>query len=552
MSAARGLVSVPRMNSTLGTLVLAGLLAVAGGGRLGAAELAPTPPELLSLYQEFRAFALPAMKDGVPDYTPPAIEEKRRGLAELQRRACALDTRGWPLATRVDYATMRTEMNAMDFQLRVLRPWEKDPAFYAVINFQFGPKVHGGIDADPAPVFPLEGDKLKRFTTQLRAIPAILTQAKRNLTDPRADLGMLGLRTVAKELELIDGMREPVGKHHPELLGALAEARAAVDGFGGWLRENQGRMRGGSGVGRDDCDWYLRNVLLLPYDWDGLGVIARREYGRAIALLRIEENRNRKLPPMPVANDVAASNKLMADARKTIVEFVQREEIMTLPEFPAPSAPPTEFKRPAPRDYFHHFLDRDPVPLIPHSMLGHNPDERRQLVDKRPIRGQQRLFFVDGIRAEALATGMEQFLMHAGILDQRPRSRELSHNLWAFRAARATADLEMQANKMSFAEAFQYVIDKTPNRWAPKDSPTLWHDLELYLRQPLYGTGYMIGLVQIEELLGEYSAQQGADFKLSTFMDEFIAKGMVPIELIRWEMTGNAEIVSHVFPEAVR
>jgi hypothetical protein len=225
---------------------------------------------------------------------------------------------------------------------------------------------------------------------------------------------------------------------------------------------------------------------------------------------------------------------------------------MTLPSFPPPSDPASEFNRPEPRDYFQHFLDRDPVPLIPHSMLGHNPDERRQLTDQRPIRGMSRLFFSDGIRAEALATGMEQFLMHAGILDARPRSRELSHNLWAFRAARSTADLNMQANKVAFAEAFQFVIDRTPNNWAPQDSPTLWHDLELYLRQPLYGIGYMIGLIEIENLLGESAEQLGERFKLSTFMDEFIAKGMVPIELIRWEMTGKHERIGAIFPEAVR
>jgi hypothetical protein len=518
-------------------------------GPLHAAAPVGSQEALVALYQEFRAFAAPAMDQGVPDYSEKAMAAKSVGLAELQRRILAIDTTGWEVAARVDYATVRTEMNAMDFQLRVLRPWRKDPAFYAVINFQFGPKIHGAIEP---PVFPLALEKVAAFQTQLRAVPKIFAQAKINLTDARADLAMLGIRTANTEAELFAAMSEPVERSHPELLGDVRAARAAAEDFAAWLAANQGKMLGPSGIGEAECDWYLRNVLLLPYSWRDLAAISHREYGRAIALLRIEENRNRKLPPMKVANTLEESTALLADARKTIIEFVQREEIMTLPSFPPPSDPASEFNRPEPRDYFQHFLDRDPVPLIPHSMLGHNPDERRQLTDQRPIRGMSRLFFSDGIRAEALATGMEQFLMHAGILDARPRSRELSHNLWAFRAARSTADLNMQANKVAFAEAFQFVIDRTPNNWAPQDSPTLWHDLELYLRQPLYGIGYMIGLIEIENLLGESAEQLGERFKLSTFMDEFIAKGMVPIELIRWEMTGKHERIGAIFPEAVR
>jgi hypothetical protein len=492
------------------------------------------------------------MDHGVPDYTPGAMAAKSAGLAKFQQRIAAIDTRGWELADRIDYATVRTEMNAMDFQLRVLQPWKRDPAFYAVINFQFGPKIHGGIDStpDPAPVFPLAAEKLAGFKTQLHAIPAILAQAKTNLTDARADLAMLGRRTVQTEAALLAEMVEPVKRDHPELLGDLTAAQAAVADFGQWLEANEGKMQGSSGIGEAECDWYLRNVLLLPYSWRDLVAISKREYGRAIALMRIEEHRNRKLPPLKVVNTLEDSVALMKEARRTIIDFVQKEEIMTLPEFPPPADPPTEFKRPEPRDYFHQFLDRDPVALIPHSMLGHDPDERRQLTDKRPIRGSARLFFIDGIRNEALATGMEQFLMHAGILDERPRARELGHSLWAFRAARASADLDMQANKISFAEAFQFVIDKTPYGWAPQDSPTLWHDLELYLRQPLYGIGYMIGLIQIEELLGEVAAQRGEAFKLGDFLDGFIAEGMIPVELIRWQMTGNHERVAAIFPEA--
>jgi uncharacterized protein (DUF885 family) len=185
--------------------------------------------------------------------------------------------------------------------------------------------------------------------------------------------------------------------------------------------------------------------------------------------------------------------------------------------------------------------DRDPAALLPHEFLVHGPDAARRSRDERPIRGAQRLYFVDGQRQDGLATAMEQVVMHLGALESRPRARELVHNLHALRAVRALGDLKMHSNELSLMEAFQFNIDNTPKGWLPQNSSTMWHDLELYLRQPGYGVGYMIGVAQIEEVIAERAKQLGDDFVLKTFMDDFLASGLIPISLIRWELTGAAE-----------
>ena len=41
------------------------------------------------------------------------------------------------------------------------------------------------------------------------------------------------------------------------------------------------------------------------------------------------------------------------------------------------------------------------------------------------------------------------------------------------------------------------------------------------------------------KLLRDRSQQLGDDFELQTFMDEFFESGLIPISLIRWEMTGR-------------
>src|SRR5262245_1118204 len=74
--------------------------------------------DLVALFKEWRQFQGPALRDGVPDYTPAAMAEQKRRLPELQRRLQALDRRGWPVAQQVDWHLVRAEMNGLDFEHR--------------------------------------------------------------------------------------------------------------------------------------------------------------------------------------------------------------------------------------------------------------------------------------------------------------------------------------------------------------------------------------------------------------------------------------------------
>jgi uncharacterized protein (DUF885 family) len=67
----------------------------------------------------------------------------------------------------------------------------------------------------------------------------------------------------------------------------------------------------------------------------------------------------------------------------------------------------------------------------------------------------------------------------------------------------------------------------------------VWGEQRLYLQQPGYGTCYLSGKAQIEALLAERVAAQGEALSLRAFVDELNASGMIPVSLIRWEMTGR-------------
>ena len=69
------------------------------------------------------------------------------------------------------------------------------------------------------------------------------------------------------------------------------------------------------------------------------------------------------------------------------------------------------------------------------------------------------------------------------------------------------------------------------------------NEQHLYLRQPGYGTSYLSGKIQIEELLAEEAIQLGDAFRLGGFFDDFFDAGVIPVTLTRWEMTGTRDAI---------
>ena len=101
--------------------------------------------DLLVLFREFREFVKPPVVDGVPDYSPEAMAAQHKGLNEFQERLAAIDISEWPISQKVDYHILRAEMNGLDFDHRVMRPWSRDPAFYLKSQSGAGPSYYGGV-----------------------------------------------------------------------------------------------------------------------------------------------------------------------------------------------------------------------------------------------------------------------------------------------------------------------------------------------------------------------------------------------------------------------
>lgn len=529
-------------------LLITTLTAPGCGGRTPR-EIARTTSydDLVALFQQWRAFQPPNVTDGVADYTAVAMAAQKRELATYQQRLAAIDPRRWPIVQQVDYHLVRAEMNGLEFDHRVLRPWSRNPCFYTVLHggptdvpAREGPVMRGAIELYTYR-FPLPSDRLAELRARLQAIPWILEQAKGNLVEDARDLWSLGVRVKKGESRTLADLATRAAEHHPDLVPDAERAKAAVDDFATWLETRHRTMTNGSGIGVRDYNWYLKNVHLVPYTWQEELTLIERELDRAWAHLKLEGTGNRRLPALELPATEEDYRKRFREAVGDFITFLRENEVFTVPDYAQPALearegsfiPPTRL-----RDFFAQIEHRDSHPMRAHGTHWLDLARMEREPHPSPIRRVPLLYNIWDTRAEGFATGFEEMAMHAGYLDRRPRVRELIYILLANRAARAMGDLKMHSGEFTLDDAVTFAVAWTPYGWLPKDGNTVWVDEQLYLEQPGYGTSYVIGKVMIEKLLADRAHQLGEHFTLRRFMDEFFAAGMIPVSLIRWELTG--------------
>ena len=512
------------------------------------AAVTGTYEDLTALFSEWREFEAPDFVDGVPDYTADAMAAQHAELPEWRARLDALDHESWPVEQQIDWHLVRTEMNGLDFDHRVRRPWQRNPAFYVTIfaaesdvPAHEGPVNHAWIDLWTYE-YPLSAEDAAELATRIDAIPALLQQARGNLTGNAHDLWVAGLRSFRNQASDLDDFAERVAGTSDALDAAIASARTATTEFHDWIDELADSKTGPSGVGSDNYTWYMRHVHLVPFSWEEQVTLMRRELARAHSSLRLEEHRNRRLPELDRIDTPEAYDARMNEAVTEYMRFLEDDEIHTVEVWmdPALRAKNGSFTPAAPgeiRNFFSEVNYRDPVVMRTHLHHWIELAAMREVPHPSSIRSVPLLYNIWDARSEGLATGMEEMMMHAGLFAGKPRSRELVWIMLAQRAARALGGLYLHGGVFDMEEAVAFAGRWTPRGWLP-DAALVRGEQHLYLQQPGYGTSYLTGKVQIEELMSEWAIQEGDAFTQKRFFDEFFGSGVIPVVLTRWEMTG--------------
>ncbi len=520
------------------------------------AQQNPAPPagyqELVQLFSDWREFEDPPLLNGAPDYTPERFAKDHQIFQRLEKRLNKIKIGDWPTACQVDWHIVRAEMNGYDFNYRVLKPWVRDPAYYQTVWMDQsdvpaheGPTNHATLEFWTYQ-FPISSDEENRLSKDLKVIPPLLKQARENLTGNARDLWIAGIENIKGQTRDLDRIAKNImsSNPQPELTAALKDAQKATVDFTGWLEKQAPDKTGPSGIGKENYTWYQQNVHLLPLTWEEEVQLLQRELDRAWSSLKLEEHRNRDLPPMKAANTPEEFARLTENGVQRFMNFLKEKEIMSIkPNMePALREHMGEFVPEDKRNFFLIGMHYDPVPLYCHFIHWFDLAQIRDEPHESPIRRGPLLYNIFDSKNEGIATGVEEMFMHAGLYEDSPRSREIVWIMIAQRAARGLGSLYAHANEMTMAEAGQVHVKWTPRGWMKREPHLLQFEQHLYLRQPGYGTCYITGKYLIERLLTEWSEQleeKGKPFVMKDFFQIFNDAGNIPVELVRWEMTGN-------------
>jgi hypothetical protein len=508
--------------------------------------------ELVELFNNWRDFENPPRLNGAPDYTADRFKKDHTAFKDLQKRLTQIAIDDWPIPYQVDWHVVRAEMNGYDFNYRVLRPWVRDPAYYQTVwMYQSdvpaheGPTNHGTLEFWTY-AFPLSSADQTRFKNDLKVIPALLDQARGNLTGNARDLWVAGIENFKQQVVDLNKIAEKLklSKDQVDLSVSLENALAATKDFIIWLQEQAPDKTGPSGIGKENYTWYQQNVHLLPLTWEDEVRLLKRELDRAWTSLKLEEQNNMDLPPMSAANTPEEFAQLTEKGVQRFMNFLSDKEIMPIkPNMePALREHMGQFVPQDQRNFFAIGMHYDPLPLYSHFVHWFDLAQVRDEPHESPIRRGALLYNIFDSKSEGIATGVEEMFMHAGLYEDSPRSREIIWIMIAQRAARGLGSLYAHANEMTMAEAGQVHVKWTPRGWMKREPHLLQFEQHLYLRQPGYGTCYITGKYLIEKLVTEWAKQleeQGNPFVMKDFFRAFNDAGNIPVELVRWQMTGN-------------
>ena len=533
--------------------------------------------DLTEIFHAVRDLREPRLVDGIPDYSAATIEAQKVRLAELRSRFDALEPSSWPVADQVDYLIVRSELDMLEYGLRVYRATSRSPNFYLSSISSFGMSSGatlsglGRLVQQPPPFDELRAQEILEH---MRNIPRILAQAKRNLTEPNREMSRWALASLANADDnsqaFADGLSEYFPAHLVDELHASAKVMgAAFEDYRVWIEERLPDMEGAKPIGRDMYDWILRRIWLLPYDAEDILRMGEQEYARLLSFSSFEEARNQGLPtPRKSATTAEYAARTEADA-KTIRKFLEDRDALTIPDYVGPyrraSMPAyiqafplwaglSGYRTPGngvvkysvPEDhpytqtYWESIMRVDPSTNIFHDGIpGHHMQGVVSARHTSIIRARHR----DRFKSEGWCTYWEETAVQLGFYDERPRSRELIYNFLRLRALRVVVDVKMALGEMSVDEATAALMT------IPMDRRIASEEADDFFAAPTGGIVYLIGKMQIEKLLGERRQQLGSAFSLRQFHDDLVAAAWVPLELTRWEMTGADENVRRMIED---
>ena len=486
------------------------------------------------------------------------IAQQRRLLQQLMN----IDPSGLSLEQDIDRRLLIGITSSDINTAETLRRWENDASLY-LPSAQLGQLLEPEFDGTP-------DQRMTRLTGLLETLPSRLASGRTNLKRPPRRFTEAALFQTERTLQSLDEGLSLLPERDDETAAELANARKSLADYQLFLSKDLlPRSDGQWMLGRKAYDYILQHRWYMDANAEQIlqrGLIAFEET-EALAQQVAERIQAGKhwtgvYEPLkddhPQAAGIKQAYQQQMDAARL---FVIKNSVLTLPtgERVITIDTPPAMRRSSPFGTFEtaspfdgglegrlyltpiedwmtadqqaqrlrsHHTAWIPVIAVHEAYPGHHA--QALIVNENP--NLLRRVISEPIFSEGWGLFTEELMFELGFLQgDDVRLTQLRNRLW--RAARVILDVSLHTGRMSFDEAVAFLVEKV--RFEPYAAEL---EVGMYIRNPTYVLGYLIGMQEIQAIRAQYIACFGQPKPPSVFYDQLLRIGSVPPSLLREEL----------------
>ncbi len=494
------------------------------------------------------------------------IKRRNAEVRNFLRRLKRINRRELPPEDAVDYELLCGELKSWEYYIEHFPPDKKNPGIY----LDFGLYVLAERE------FASKERRGRSILARLKKIPKVLKQAKENLDNPPRVFTESAILETRGQIGFLQGPLKKFvskirGKENrelrEELKKAILTASEACEDYLKFLQDDLLKRSGGKyAIGKRFFNFLLKYRHHVEIDADGLLALGRRELARVKRELRktareISPRKSWEKLVDELKKDHPSNNELVrfyADEMKRAREFVLKKELVTFPpseklkvvqtpEFATPLIPYAAYLPPAPfekekvgifwvttapatassRQVEEQLQGHPKAGIVVTALHEAYPGHHLQLSKAAYHPDRIRHLLGTSVFVEGWALYCEEMMWEQGFYDD-PRCRllQLKDALW--RACRVIIDVGLHTGKMSFEQAVEFLV-----RQAKLEKVNAITEVRRYCHSPTQPMSYLLGKLQILQLLKDYKKAKGDCFELRRFHDEILSYGSIPIRHLR-------------------
>ena len=556
---------------------------------MGTLSAALTPQSLRSAahdYYEWRKRELPVAAseqgfhgydDRLTDYSPTAVATRAAHIHQLLDQVRSTDISGWSKDDKIDAILFRAQLEAPDFASRVRNLTATSPLLYTE-------EASNAVFSLIKKEYDTPRNRARAATKRLQQVPAMLEQAKKNLTQPVRLYAQWAVES-ARSIDPLykDSLMTALDKdlspaEHDALVSARDNAIKALHAYADWLEQRLPSMAEWKPIGLENYEYMLHAILLLPFTSHDVAHLGEVELARYRALEAMLPDPSLADPNPQRAKNIPADQQAFLQAYQSreeeMIRFLKEKRLVTIPDYIGPfiiRQLPEAFKPTSPGGFMNPPGVYDPDNSGFYFIPTYNPQSRNFYIraaieDPRPILGHEgipghflqisianhlqdeiRRHHEDTVFIEGWALYGEEMLLREGLYSPDSASAGQVLRLSRYRAARIGVDVNLHTGHWTFDQAVKHFMEG-----GGLDREAATGEAAGAAADPTQKISYMTGKWQIMRLLGQYRDAKGTSFRLGQFHDDLIASGSLPLSVVQWILLDDPSDLERAIAQKLR